>query len=247
MSPTATEILFAIGAGEMVVAADQFSDYPANAPATDLDGFSPNVEAIVAYDPDIVFLQAAGELGPALELLDIEVVVQSAAMGLEDVYAQIIQSGEVVGREEEAVNLVIEMLTEIDALVESAGSASGQTYFHELDPSLYSATSSTFIGAVYGLFDIENVADAADADGSSFGYPQLSNEYLIDVDPDLIFLADTVCCGQNAAALAERPGWNELSAVANGKVIELDDSIASRWGPRVVDFVAAIAKALEQP
>ena len=111
-------------------------------------------------------------------------------------------------------------------------------------PTLYSVTSSTFVGAVYGLFGLENAADPADADGSSFGYPQLSDEYLVDVDPDLIFLADTICCQQNAATVAERPGWEQLKAVQNGNVIELNDDIASRWGPRIVEFIATIAEAL---
>jgi iron complex transport system substrate-binding protein len=85
------------------------------------------------------------------------------------------------------------------------------------------------------------VADAAD-DGT--GYPQLSAEYLVDQDPDLIFLADTKCCGQSAATVAERPGWSELTAVRAGGVVELDDDIASRWGPRVVDFLEVIVDAV---
>jgi len=91
------------------------------------------------------------------------------------------------------------------------------------------------------LFGLANVADAADADGAAFGFPQLNVEYLIDADPDLIFLADTVCCGQTVETVAARPGWSELQAVQSGAVVELNDDVASRWGPRVVDFVAAVA------
>ena len=90
-----------------------------------------------------------------------------------------------------------------------------------------------------------NVADPADADGAAFGYPQLVEEVVIDADPDLVFLADTVCCAQDATTVAARPGWGTLRAVVNGNVVELDDDIASRWGPRVVEFAAAIAGALE--
>lgn len=244
ISPTATEILFAVGAGDQVVAVDQFSYFPPEAPVTDLDGFSPNVEAIVAFEPDLVLMQSAGDLKAGLEALGISVIVQSAATSIEDTYAQITQMGEVTGHQEDARALVAQLQAEIESLVSDAPDASSISYFHELDPTLYSVTSSTFVGAVYDLFDLENVADPADADGSAFGYPQLSDEYLVDADPDLIFLADTLCCEQTAESVAARPAWDQLSAVHNGNIIELNDDIASRWGPRIVDFVAAIAEAL---
>ena len=145
----------------------------------------------------------------------------------------------------EAAELVLQMQTEIGELTANAPDASGLSYFHELDNTLYSVTSSTFIGAVYALFGLENVADPADADGAAFGYPQLSDEYLVDADPDIIFLADTICCGQSAETVAERAGWDQLSAVQNGTVIELNDDIVSRWGPRLVDFIEEIALAVE--
>lgn len=245
MSPTATEMLFAVGAGDQVVAVDQSSYFPPEAPVTDLDGFSPNVEAIVAFEPDLVLMQSAGDLKAGLEALGIDVIVQSAASSIDDTYAQITQIGEVTGHQEDASALVAQMQAEIEALVANAPDAAGISYFHELDPTLYSVTSSTFVGAVYGLFGLENVADPADVDGSAFGYPQLSDEYLVDADPDLIFLADTLCCEQTAESVAGRPAWDQLSAVQNGNIIELNDDIASRWGPRIVDFVAAIATALD--
>lgn len=244
ISPTATEMLFAVGAGELVVAVDQYSYFPDEAPVTDLDGFSPNVEAIAAFEPDIVLMQSSGDVQAALETLGIQVIVQNAAVSLEDTYSQILQIGDVTGRQDDASALVTQMQTEIESLLASAPDASGLSYFHELTPALYSVTSSTFVGAVYSLFGLENAADPADADGSAFGYPQLSDEYLIDADPDLIFLADTLCCEQNAATVGARPGWDQLSAVQNGNVIELSDDVASRWGPRIVEFIATIAEAI---
>ena len=244
ISPTATEMLFAVGAGDLVVAVDQYSYFPDEAPVTNLDGFTPNVEAIATFEPDIVLMQSSGDVQAALETLGIQVVVQNAAVSIDDTYAQITQIGDVTGQQDQAAALVTQMQTEIESLVASAPDASGLSYFHELDPTLYSVTSSTFVGAVYGLFGLENVADPADVDGSAFGYPQLSDEYLVDTDPDLIFLADTLCCGQDAVTVAERPGWDQLSAVQNGNVIELSDDIASRWGPRIVEFIAMISEAL---
>ena len=89
---------------------------------------------------------------------------------------------------------------------------------------------------------MENIADAADGGGG--GYPQLSAEYVIRADPDLIFLADTKCCGQSPATVAERPGWNSITAVRRRGVIPLDDDVASRWGPRIVEYLRAIADAV---
>ena len=247
ISPTATEMLFAIGAGDLVVAVDVLSDYPEQAPVTDLDGFNPNVEAIAVYEPDLVVMSYdPGDVVAGLTALGVESLVQSAAFSLDDVYAQIGELGAAAGRPDGAEALAAEMRTAIGDLVAGAAAdGAGMTYYHELDSTYYSVTAATFLGGIYSLFGLENIADAADADGAAFGYPQLSDEYIIDADPDLIFLADTVCCGQDASTVAARPGWDGLSAVANGNVVELNDDVASRWGPRLVDFVAAIAAALD--
>jgi iron complex transport system substrate-binding protein len=118
------------------------------------------------------------------------------------------------------------------------------TYYHELSPDYYSATSSTFIGQVYGLLGLENIADAADGAGS--GYPQLNAEYIIASSPDFVFLADTVCCQADAASVAARPGWANINAVKNGGVVLLNDDIASRWGPRIVNYLATVAQRVAQ-
>ena len=139
--------------------------------------------------------------------------------------------------------LVARMKKRIAALVASVPKPSRQpSVYHELTPDYYSATSKTFIGRVYALFGLKDIADAADSSGS--GYPQLSGEYILASDPDLIVLADTRCCAQTRAVVAARPGWNRLGAVKRGAILVVDDSVASRWGPRVVDFVRAIARAL---
>lgn len=244
ISPTATEMLFAIGAGDQVVAVDDRSYYPPDAPVTDLSGFEPNVEAIAGYIPDLVVLDYdPGEVVKSLEKVDIPVVVQPAAATLDDTYAQLEALGEATGHTEGAEEVIRSMESEIEAIVASVPhSTEGLTYYHELDPTYYTATSETFIGQVYSLLGLENIADEAPKSGS--GYPQLSQEYILDADPDLIFLADTRCCEQTAQAVAERPGWNQITAVANGGVIEMDEDIASRWGPRIVDFLRAAADAV---
>jgi iron complex transport system substrate-binding protein len=244
VSPTATEDLFAIGAGPQVVAVDDQSNHPADAPMTALSGFDASAEAIASFDPDLVVLSFdPGDIGAGLETLGIPTILQPAAVTISDVYTQIEQLGTATGNESEAATLVAGMKADIDAIV--AGVPDLETapvYYHELDPAYYSVTSSTFLGEIYGLLGMTSVADPADADG--FGYPQLAGEFILDEDPDLIFLADTKCCGETPETLAARPGWDELSAVAEGNVVPLDDDVASRWGPRIVDLLADIAGAV---
>lgn len=246
LSPTATEILFAVGAGPRVVAVDDQSSFPPEAPGSDLSGYEPNVEAIASYDPDlVVFADDPGGLGASLAALGIPAISQPAATDLTDTYAQIEQTGEVTGNAPGAERLVAEMQEQVADVVRSIPAFPEQpTYYHELDDTYYTATSDTFIGQVYALAGLRNIADEAKGAGS--GYPQLTAEYLLDADPDLIFLADTRCCGQTAETVAQRPGWRALTAVREGHVIELDDDVASRWGPRVVELLEDVAGAVRE-
>jgi iron complex transport system substrate-binding protein len=244
LSPTATEMLFAIGAGDQVVAVDDQSNYPADAPTTGLSGYEPNAESIASYDPDlVVYANDLGDVAPALDRLGIPAVLEPAAENLREVYAQIRQLGLLTGHADGADALVSTMRSRIATITAATPRpAEPLTYYHELDDTYYSITSSTFIGRIYALLGLRNIADAADSAGS--GYPQLSPEYIIEDDPDLIFLADTKCCGQSAGTVAKRPGWDRIAAVRHGDVIELDDDVASRWGPRIVDFLKAVADAV---
>jgi len=244
LSPTATESLFAIGAGKQVIAVDDQSNYPKRAPRTKLSGFTPNVEAIAEYRPDLVVIgYDPGDLRTALDRLHIRVLLQDAAKTLPEAYGQIRQLGTITGHRQRADLLVTSMKSRIKKLVAHGRKrGAGLTYYHELTPDLYSATSKTFVGRVYSLFGLRNIADAADRTGS--GYPQLSPEYVVSAAPNLIVLADSVCCGQNPRTVAARPGWGRIPAVRNGLVLRIDDSIASRWGPRIVNFVRAVDAAL---
>ncbi|MGE3622031.1 MAG: ABC transporter substrate-binding protein [Acidimicrobiia bacterium] len=245
LSPALTEMLFAVGAGDQVVAVDDQSNYPDGVPTTDLSGYQPNVEAIAGYEPDLVVASSPPEdMVRGLEDLGIEVLDLPAAQTLEDTYAQLAELGVRTGNVDGAAEVVADMRAEIDELLADLPERDEPlTYYHELDDMLFSITSSTFIGELYSLAGLENVADAADPKSELGGYPQLSSEFLVDADPDIIFLADTVCCGQDADTLAARPGFSNLTAVAEGRVVELDDDVASRWGPRVVDLLRAIVEA----
>ena len=247
LSPTATEILFAIGAGDQVIAVDDQSNYPPEAPTSDISGFTPNLEAILALEPDLVVHSYLPEdIEQGISNVGIPSLTQYAAGSLDDTYQQITQLGAATGASAGAQSTVREMQQRIDEIMASIDVPGGSslTFYHELDPTYFSVTSSTFIGQVYAMLGLTNIADEAEGAGS--GYPQLSEEYILSQNPDLIFLADTKCCAQDIETVSERNGWNALSAVSEGKVIELDDDIASRWGPRVVEFLEAIATAVEQ-
>jgi iron complex transport system substrate-binding protein len=246
LSPSLTETLFAIGAGDRVVAADEYSNHPDDAPTTELSGFTPNVEAIAEYEPDLVVMSDDIDgIAAKLESLGIETLVLPAPADIDGAYSQIEQVGTATGNVGDAAEVVLEMKTRIDAAVEKAPKPSEPlTYYHELDSMLFTVTSKSFVGEVYSLFGLENVADPADSAGT--GYPQLSAEFLVEANPDLVFLADTKCCSENAQTFGARPGFAALDAVDNDTVIALDDDIASRWGPRIADFAEAIGAALEK-
>jgi iron complex transport system substrate-binding protein len=244
LSPTATEMLFAIGAGPQVVAVDDQSSYPKRAPRTDLSGYTPNVEAIAGYEPDLVVVPDA-QVKSQLEDLGIDVLVLPAANTLADSYAQLRRLGRATGRTKAAAGVVRGMKADIAGLrAEVPKKGRDPTAYYELDDTYFSADSSSFIGRILALGGFANIADAAK--GDSGGYPQLSSEFVVDADPDVVFLADTKCCAQSAASFGARPGFDELTAVKRGAVVPLDDDVASRWGPRVVALLRRIVKEREQ-
>ncbi len=246
LSPTVTEMLFAIDAGPQVIAVDDQSTFPADAPKTDLSGFKPNAEAIAAKNPDLVVLSDdLNKIVDQLTALKIPVFLMPSAKDLDQTYAEIGQLGTLTGHQAEAAALTGRMRTQIDKIVRSVPARSKPlSYYYELDPTLYSATSKTFIGSVFALFGLTNVADAADPDGAKGGYPQLSQEALVTANPDMIFLADSKCCAQSPETVKARKGWATITAVRSGQIVALDDDIASRWGPRVVDLVQSVADAV---
>jgi iron complex transport system substrate-binding protein len=241
ISPTATEMLFAVGAGDQVVAVDAFSYYPDEAPVTDLSGFEPNVEAILGYAPDLVIASGdPGDLVSGLEAAGVPTLLLPSALDLDEAYDQIERVGAATGHVAESQALTEQMAGEIQTAVESVEGTESLTYYHELDPSFFTASGGTFIGQVYGLFGLENIADATGED-----YPQLSQEFIVEADPDVIF----VTSGDFSDApdvIASRPGWEGITAVAQDDVVVVDADVASRWGPRVVDFVESVAAALPE-
>lgn len=247
LSPTATEMLYAIGAGSQVKAVDNDSDYPAKAPRTKLSGFTPNIEAIVAEKPDLVVISFdSAAVTKRLAAFSIPVLYLPAPTALSGVYAEFDQLGEVTGHEPQARHEVANLRGQVSQIVAAVPHhAKPLTYYYELDQTYFSATSTTFIGRLLGLLGLKSIADAAKGAAASGGYPQLSAEYILSANPDYIILADTICCHQDPATVARRPGWSDLTAVKTHHIIGLNDDIASRWGPRFVELLRTVLAALK--
>lgn len=246
LSPSATEILYAIGSGKQVIAVDDLSNYPSEAPMTKLSAFNPNVEALLNYKPDLIILNAdatkALEVKAALEKLKIKVFLESAPKTLREAYLEITALGRATGKISGAQSVVSDMKKKISAAIKAGRNSKKISFFHELDNTLYTATSDTFIGKVYKDFNLINIADPA-ATADSAGYPQLQSEYVIKANPKIVFLADAQY-GESLATLTKRPGWNGIAALKNKNVVALPEDIPSRWGPRLVDFYQFIADTI---
>ncbi len=240
LSPTATEIIFAIGAGPQVVAADNWSTYPPEAPTTDLSGFDPNIEAITAYEPDLVVIaNDANELVAGLTALSIPVLISPSPFDIEGGYAAVETLGLATGHGGGAAEVTETMRSDIAAALADAPDVPIRIY-HELDDTHFSVSSNSFLGAVYAALGTMNIADPADSDG--YGYPQLTEEYIIEADPELIIITDLLA--YTAADVAARPGWDTVTAVRDGNILVVNADIASRWGPRLPQFIGAVAEAL---
>ena len=240
LSPAATEILFAIGAGPQVVAVDNWSTYPPEAPTTDLSGFDPNIEAITAYEPDlVVIVNDTNNLVASLTALDIPVLVSANPVAIERGYGAVAILGAAAGHVTEAREVIETMRADMAAALANAPDVPIRVY-HELDSTYYAVSSNSFIGSVYAALGTSNIADEADAEG--YGYPQLTEEYIIEADPELIVITDLTA--YTAEDVAARPGWESVSAVRDGNILVVNADIASRWGPRLPQFVGTLVEAL---
>lgn len=244
LSSVHVEMLFAIGAGPQVVAGDLFTNYPPEAAGlVQLDSFNLSIESVIELDPDLVVLSFdPGEAVAGLTAVGIPTLLLGTAADLRGTYEQLRVLGAASGHREAAEAVVDEMVVGIAEVVATVGSAGdGLTFYHETDPfDYYTPSSQSFIGRLYSLLGMQNIADAAPDEFGS-GFPQLSPEFILEADPQLVFLASF---GEDATTLANRAGWDTLTAVRQGAVYELDPDVASRWGPRVVELLGAIGRAV---
>ena len=236
-----TEILYAIGAGDQVTAVDNTSDCPQE--ANDLpkvDAFTPSVEAIAELEPDLVIIFFdPGDLQSSLQGLDIPVLNLASPESVEGVYNQVELLGEATGQVDEATDLVADMRAAVEEIRSEIGDvADAPTVFHEIDNTYFTAGPGSFIADLYDILGAENIADAT---GQAF--PQMSAEAIIEADPEVIVLADEDA-GETPDTVKARPGWDNISAVQNGRVHIVDPDIVSRPGPRLVEALRTLAAYL---
>jgi iron complex transport system substrate-binding protein len=246
LSPTATEMLYAIGAGGQVKAVDSDSDYPVNSPHTKLSAYQPNAEAIAAYKPDLVIISNdIGGITAKLTALGIPVLDLPAASNVSGVYNEFTQLGAATGHAAQATAEDQKLRADIGQIASSEPKRPAPlTYYFELGTNpYYSVTDTTFIGSLLSLLGMKSIADAATGAAAAGGYPSLSAEYILKANPDYIILSDTGSTGggQSAATVSARPGWSVLAAVKDKHIVVLNADIASRWGPRIVQLLQTVA------
>ena len=241
LSPTATEMLFAIGAGGNVVAVDSHSNFPKDAPLTNLSALEPNLEAIASYKPDLVIIAfEIGNLKVDLNAVGIEVLMLPAIPTVEDALKQILEIGDITGNEENAEKLVVKIRSQIKTISLQREGKPKFSVYHELDENYYSPSTWSFLGNIYDILGFKNIADEADT--AKTGYPKLSAEYIMVSNPDIIVTSGLK--NDNQLKFASRAGWNAIKAVQNEAIISVEPDIAGRWGPRMIDFCEQIIHKL---
>jgi iron complex transport system substrate-binding protein len=241
LAPSFVEVLFAIGAGESIVAADENTDYPPEAEAIPkVSAYEPSVEAIAAYEPDLVLLFFdPGGLQDALSGLGIPSLFLATPADFDSVYDQWINIGLATGRAEEAATLIAETESAIFDLTDQLeGVEQGPLVFHELDSALFTIGPGSFMDEAYTLLKARNIAES-----TGEPYPQMSNEAVIAADPEVIVLADAEF-GESPQTVAARPGWGAVSAVVNNRVYGLEEDLLSRPGPRITEGMQDLAALL---
>jgi iron complex transport system substrate-binding protein len=244
--PSATESLFAMGAGEAVVAVDSASNYPPEAPVTDLDAADPDVEVIASYSPQLVIADAGNQ--PVLDALNkagFATLPIAPPRNFDGVVNQIEQIGAATGNIAAAARLGDELTNDALQLVSSMPKRSRLKYYFELNTDRQSVTSASMIGAMFTQLGMRNIVDRLDLDDDET-HPKLDDAFIIQTNPDVIILADATCCMQTESEIASRPGWNGIRAVQEGNVIELDTDVATRWGPRTIDMFRQIVEVVRQ-
>jgi iron complex transport system substrate-binding protein len=240
-SPGATEILFAIGAGDRVVATDKFSDFPQQVQALPkLEYSNPSPEQALELDPDVVIMATRQrEQVEQFRGLGMTVLFLQEPATVEGVLEQVRLFGEITGNEEQAEALVAEMRGRIEAVQSKIADVeqSPRVYF-ELSSELFTAAPNSFVGDLLTLLKARNIAE-----GATSPFPQLTAEAVIEADPEVVLLANAEF-GESAETVCARPGWSVTAACEEGRIHPVDPDLTNRPGPRVVDGLEQVARAL---
>jgi iron complex transport system substrate-binding protein len=242
IAPTPTELLFAVGAGDLVVGVDTYSDYPAEVAELPKVGDMPIlVEAVVALEPDLI---VCGDFLPLdeLELLEDQGVpyVVLATRTLDEVVKDVRLVGILTGHVEEANTLADSLEARIEAVREKtlADDVVKPRVYLEYYPYF------TFGPGSFGHDLIHSAGGINIAENTSSEYPMISTELILGGDPEIIVYTVGYMCSTTAEDFALRPGWENLTAVIEDNIHSMDDNLVSRYGPRVVDGLEELAAIL---
>jgi len=247
LAPSNTELLFGVGAGDQVIAREDFSNYPEA--ALDLPSIGNtqeySLEMLVSLQPDLVLAADvnAPEQIKAIEDLGITVFQVTNPIDLEGLYENMRIVAQLTGHEAETeawIETAKERVTAVEVTIARAETT--PTVFYELDATdptkPWTSGSGTFIDTLITMAGGTNIASAMDTP-----WAQYSQEELILQDPQIILLGDAMW-GVTPEMVAERPGWDGISAVVNGQVQPFNDDLVSRPGPRLIDGLEALARAI---
>ena len=242
LSTTHTEIIQSLGAENTLVGVDAFSEV--DFPVEIIDAYTVTAEELVPLNPDIVIIAFDfNGIVEGLKAQEINYVLLPPAKNLDDVYAQISTIGDIVNKKNEASSTIRDMKLEINRIINNSNYQDVNVY-HEIGYSygIYSVNSESLIGEIYNLLGVTNIANSEE-DPYGSGYPALTEEMVIESDPDFIVVGHSDYLNKD---LSIRDGWGDISAVQNSRVVFLDDTLASNWGTTTLQLVEVLAATFEE-
>ena len=242
LSTTHTEIIQSLEAENTLVGVDAFSEV--DFPVEVIDAYTVTAEELVPLNPDIVIIAFDfNGIVEGLKAQEINYVLLPPAKNLDDVYAQISTIGDIVNKKNEASSTIRDMKLGINRIINNSNYQDVNVY-HEIGYTygIYSVNSESLIGEIYNLLGVTNIANSEE-DPYGSGYPALSEEMVIESDPDFIVVGHSDYLNKD---LSIRDGWGDISAVQNSRVVFLDDTLASNWGTTTLQLVEVLAATFEE-
>ncbi|HUS56764.1 MAG TPA: cobalamin-binding protein [Thermoplasmata archaeon] len=241
-APTPTEILFAVGAGDLVVGIDEYSDYPEGiGNLTRVGAYPLNLEVVIGLNPDLII---SSDLVPADQLENLEAqgipYMILAARTLEDVMGDIRLVGIVTGHIDEAEALAGSLEARIETITEKtlALDVEKPRVYLEYFP-YWTYGPGSFGDNLIALAGGINIAENASSE-----YPLLTSEFVIAQDPEIIIFTIGYMTSTNAEEISSRSGWDGITAVSGDQIYSIDDNLVSRYGPRIVDGLEQLAELI---
>ena len=238
LSTTHTQVIQVLGAERLLVGVDSFSK--TEIPVEKIDAFSVKAEDLVKLNPDLVIVAFDfNGIIEGLESLEINYVLLPPARNFQEVYSQIEEIGNLVNKEDESSDLVSSMKTDVEEIIDNF-SQDNIKVFHEIGFTygIYTINENSFIGEIYNLLGINNVANQKE-DPFGSGYPEFSEEEVIISNPNLIVVGHSDYLNKD---LSTRNGWEEITAVQSGSVYFLDENLANNWGVSTVDLLNTLSE-----